>query len=369
VKLKAMGSAADASASGDTLIAPVVPDVAQTAAADRSREQLMKRRLSELRAMQRKEREGVAGGFDDAIEPHGDGEDVQDDGGEALAVGEAEPAVKDEPVAKEEPIAKVEPAKDESVQDEGVDELILDDGEGVEELVLEEFDSTLSLEGSGYEGTVDDSMAEAGSDDFILLDEPIPAEESMAPKAGASTVAAPIAAQPKPETVVVAPVPVPVSMTKPVPVTKPAVAAEAPVVVASTLKQVAKPAANPESVDRPKPEQASEPAVELAKADALGLYGQDWVLARKPNHYTIQLLGSRTRREAETFVKKNTLTEPVAVVESRRRGKQWFSLFYGDYRNYSKAKAALKTLSKGLSRHGPWIRKYKKIQKSLGGKR
>jgi len=354
-KLEAMGSAADDAAGGDAPAAPVVPDVAEIAAADRSREQLMKRRLSELRTMQRNEREGMGGAMDDSIEPHGDDEDTEDDSEKTLVVDKVEPEAKQEPVVEQGP-AKVEPSRE-----EGVEEFVLDDGEGLEELVLEEFDSSLSLEDARDEGTGGDFDAEAGSEDFLLVDESESeaTEEPVTPKAKVEPALVAGAAKPKPEVVVVAPAPV----------AKPAVAPVAAVAVLSVPKPAAKPAAKPEPTARPKSESVAEPVAEQAKADAMGLYGRDWVLARKPNHYTIQLLGSRTRKEAETFVKKNSLTEPAAVVESRRRGKQWFSLFYGDYRSYSKAKAGLKTLSKGLARHGPWIRKYKKIQRSLGGKR
>jgi DamX protein len=294
----------------------------------------------------------MGGAMDDSIEP-GDDEDTEDDSEKTLVVDKVEPEAKQEPVVEQGP-AKVEP-----IREEGVEEFVLDDGEGLEELVLEEFDSSLSLEDARDEGTGGEFDAEAGSEDFILVDESESeaTEEPVSPKAKVEPALVAGAAKPKPEAVVVAPV------------AKPAVAPVAAVAVVSAPKPAAKPAAKPKPPTRPKPEPVAEPAAEKAKVDGMGLYGRDWVLARKPNHYTIQLLGSRTRKEAETFVKKNSLSEPAAVVESRRRGKQWFSLFYGDYRSYSKAKAGLKTLSKGLARHGPWIRKYMKIQRSLGGKR
>ena len=356
-KLKAMGGvsgpsdgAAGLSASGK---APVLPDVVETSAGDRNREELMRRRLAELRTVYHKEKETLGAAMGEVTEPFGDDEASDADSEETLVLDEGEAGI-EKAAAKEEVVA--DEAVEEQVSDEGegLEELVLDDGEGVEELVLEEFDGSTSVDDSGVDAGSDDSIAVDGSDDFVLLDDEPSEQEPVVreAKAGRTVTSAEVTETPEPVGAV------------PEPVKKAAVVAAvaAPVVVEAAKKTAeppGKPAAAPVAVVPPE-QPESVPA--KAKVDALGLYGREWVLARQPNHYTIQLLGTRTRAEVERFVKKNTLTTSAAVVESSRRRKPWFSLFYGDYRNYSQAKSALKKLSKGLAKHSPWIRKFKKLQ-------
>lgn len=95
------------------------------------------------------------------------------------------------------------------------------------------------------------------------------------------------------------------------------------------------------------------------------IHGRDWLLSRPPKHYTIQLLGSHTKADAEAFAAEHPLPGPVAIVESTRRGKPWYSVFYGDFGKYSKALAAHGKLAGPVAKHGPWVRPFGKIQQGL----
>lgn len=111
---------------------------------------------------------------------------------------------------------------------------------------------------------------------------------------------------------------------------------------------------------------AADPLAEAESAgETDGLQGRDWVMSRSPAHYTIQLLGSWKRADAQAFVHANPLPGPGALIETKRRGKPWFSLYYGDFASYSEAAAAQSALKGGIARHGPWVRPYKKIQAGL----
>jgi len=113
-------------------------------------------------------------------------------------------------------------------------------------------------------------------------------------------------------------------------------------------------------------ESDTQPAMQSAEqADGDGLMGHDWVLSRDPAHYTIQLLGSWKRADALAFVRANPLPGVGALVQTRRRGKPWFSLYYGDFSSYSKAVAEQSALKGGIAKHGPWVRPYRKIQSGL----
>jgi len=125
-----------------------------------------------------------------------------------------------------------------------------------------------------------------------------------------------------------------------------------------------------QAMDAPTPaiavEPEPEPEPELAQQSADdGVKGKAWVQAREPAHYTIQLLGSWKRSDALTFVAANPLPGAGALIETRRRGKPWFSLYYGDFASYSKAVAAQSALSGGIAKHGPWVRPFRKIQAGL----
>lgn len=102
-----------------------------------------------------------------------------------------------------------------------------------------------------------------------------------------------------------------------------------------------------------------------AQPDGDALRGRDWVLSRDPAHYTIQLLGSWKRGDALAFADAYPLPGVGALVQTRRHGKPWFSLYYGDFASFSKAVAVQAALKGGIAKHGPWVRPYRKIQAGL----
>ena len=131
-----------------------------------------------------------------------------------------------------------------------------------------------------------------------------------------------------------------------------------------------------DSTDVPDAETTAAPAAAMAAepepepkaaqpSDDDGLKGKAWAQERDPAHYTIQLLGSWQRADALAFVDANPLPGVGALVETRRRGKPWFSLYYGDFASYSNAVAAQSALSGGIAKHGPWVRPFRKIQAGL----
>jgi len=122
---------------------------------------------------------------------------------------------------------------------------------------------------------------------------------------------------------------------------------------------------SPEAAEVAEASAAAEMPAAQASPDADGLKGREWVLSRKPSHYTIQLLGAWNQAEVLDFVKKNPLPGPGAVVESKRRGRAWFLLYYGDFPNYAAVLKAHGALKGGIAKHGPWVRPFKKIQPAL----
>lgn len=122
---------------------------------------------------------------------------------------------------------------------------------------------------------------------------------------------------------------------------------------------------SPEEAEVAAASAATETPAAQASPDEDALKGREWVLSRKPSHYTIQLLGAWNQAEVLDFVKKNPLPGPGAVVESKRRGRAWFLLYYGDFPNYAAVLKAHGALKGGIAKHGPWVRPFKKIQPAL----
>jgi DamX protein len=73
--------------------------------------------------------------------------------------------------------------------------------------------------------------------------------------------------------------------------------------------------------------------------------------------YTLQLLGSRSRADLVTLVRRHGLDEAqVQYVVGEHAGGPWYRLFYGAFMSVAEAKTGLKALPADLHRHKPWVR-------------
>lgn len=95
-----------------------------------------------------------------------------------------------------------------------------------------------------------------------------------------------------------------------------------------------------------------------------GIYGESWLRNQNKTHFTLQLLGTHHEATAKNYLKKFSLTEDAAIFKVNFKGKDWFTLLYGNYSSKSTAQAAAKTLPKGVSK--PWVRSFASVVSSLG---
>ena len=96
----------------------------------------------------------------------------------------------------------------------------------------------------------------------------------------------------------------------------------------------------------------------------------DWILARDPNRYTIQIYtageNSNLREIADLL--------PAAIVGTpnsfgfRHKGEQKFTLIAGDFENASDARSALVALPDTVKQYQPWIRRFDSIQRVINSK-
>ena len=136
---------------------------------------------------------------------------------------------------------------------------------------------------------------------------------------------------------------------------------EAAAVTQEIAKQTPKPV--PEETATPAPVVEPKPAAVVSRAAPVS--GSDWLRARPPTRYTLQLVGARDRAAVRKFVRDFGISEPYAIFERDLKGKPWYSLVAGDYPNRDAAIGARARLPKRLERSGVWPRTFESIQKDL----
>lgn len=84
---------------------------------------------------------------------------------------------------------------------------------------------------------------------------------------------------------------------------------------------------------------------------------RNWISQQNPKHFTLQVMGSHERSSITTVMHAHKLSsEKAAVLHTRLNNKDWFILVYGNYSNRDKARAAVRTLPRGLQITKPWPR-------------
>ncbi len=157
------------------------------------------------------------------------------------------------------------------------------------------------------------------------------------------------------------PAPAPrVDLTVPAPAPKPPAATPPATEPPRTEPRVAR-AAEPAPTPKPKPKPEPAPAPESPPAAA------GWLDTAPAEHFTAQLIGSSKADALERFVSKNGLSNSAAVVETRRNGKPWFLVVYGDFATRSEANAAFSGLPLAVRKHGGWVRTIGEVRKLRDG--
>ena len=105
---------------------------------------------------------------------------------------------------------------------------------------------------------------------------------------------------------------------------------------------------------------------EVAVNEGITLHDASWVGQLSPDSYSIQLLGVFRKSNLIRFVNKNSSVlqqQTVSYNVSERIGKSWYNLYYGNYKSFDDAQAALNTLPLRLRVGNPWIRRVSAMQK------
>lgn len=110
---------------------------------------------------------------------------------------------------------------------------------------------------------------------------------------------------------------------------------------------------------------ASKPAKVAAKQVSGKLFREQWLLRQKPSSYTIQLVGLQDEKGIAKFIKRHSLTGPIAYYRTQRSGKPWYPVLYGVYPTRDGANAARSNLPESVVKSGPWLRTLNAVQKDI----
>lgn len=95
-------------------------------------------------------------------------------------------------------------------------------------------------------------------------------------------------------------------------------------------------------------------------------------LAFNPQWYAMQLLGARSKENAEQFIaqyKTQLDASKLTYYPTTFKGKPWYVVVYGPYRNHDAAEAAIPSLPASLRKQNPWIRPLANIQQDMRAQR
>lgn len=91
----------------------------------------------------------------------------------------------------------------------------------------------------------------------------------------------------------------------------------------------------------------------------------DWLLARPPSHFTLQLIGVRSPDSLRGYLRDHAIPAPVAYFRTRLKGSDWYVLVQGDYPSMDSARAAAAALPAAVRKDKPWPRRFTNIHADI----
>ncbi|MDJ0805602.1 MAG: AAA family ATPase [Gammaproteobacteria bacterium] len=109
-----------------------------------------------------------------------------------------------------------------------------------------------------------------------------------------------------------------------------------------------------------------EQAVVEDKPDDEPYRNSEWLKARPPGFYTLQLLGVERLPSLEKYILQHGLQEEVFYLKTLRNGKPWYPLLWGEFPDKQSAIQGQKKLPSAVRRSGVWARSFAELQKLPG---
>ncbi len=92
----------------------------------------------------------------------------------------------------------------------------------------------------------------------------------------------------------------------------------------------------------------------------------DWLGKQNPRHYTLQLMSSTRRVDAQDILARHALDSPV-ICGYMKKEQQRYILLYGVFPDIATAQQAISTLPTELRQNKPWIRRIRAISTQMAG--
>ncbi len=83
------------------------------------------------------------------------------------------------------------------------------------------------------------------------------------------------------------------------------------------------------------------------------------------NHYTMQLIATPHRADAQAFLRAHRLAKKTFLYASKGHGGRWYRVVYGDYPTAKAAHQAVLHLPKNLRRLHPWVKSYRRVHHEM----
>lgn len=110
-------------------------------------------------------------------------------------------------------------------------------------------------------------------------------------------------------------------------------------------------------------EQVEEVAGIVVPANSPSLYGEDWIRARNPEHFTIQIMALRAPANLLGFIEQHQDWSPFGIYMQSWKSQPLYVLLQGDYPDIEQARAAAAKFPIAQEqREELWIRKFVMVQ-------
>ncbi len=95
------------------------------------------------------------------------------------------------------------------------------------------------------------------------------------------------------------------------------------------------------------------------------LQDEQWVLARNPRHFTLQIQSGVYLSGLRRAAQDRRLPDPRAYYRTVRGGKAWYGLLVGDFPDRASAQAAAATLGQRIRGLKPWVRAFADVHQQV----
>jgi hypothetical protein len=96
-----------------------------------------------------------------------------------------------------------------------------------------------------------------------------------------------------------------------------------------------------------------------------GLLGTDWISSQQDDSYSLQVISTSTLQAVFDFCKQHKICEQSAYYQSQIKGKTYFRLLYGNFKDHKAAQIAQTQLPAKLQQLKPWPRKLSQIKSEI----